>query len=357
MVLNDEGHHCYRPAPPAERLTGGRGEGGRGGHRRKRRSGSQASTGSTPAAGSGSASTSRPRRSTSRAAATPRGQPFPWLVSDFGLVDAIESGIVKIPRLPVSDTTGRPDRSTSASGRNITDELQPADRLAGQGGKPKPESSTARPKGAEQLASQWVERFELHPGGDAPTRTSTPPVLIIVCDNTDIAEVFYRNISGEDDVEARGRRSRRTRKTTVRTTTRRPPRRRRAKKTKTARHLRASGQVFSGLLRQHRRTPRRTVRIDRNCSREAESDDPNANRQGRGRGVAADRGHGRAARRAGRAGPVRRLGRDAHRGMGREQRDPHPRPAGLPQPVALRAGRRPRPAADGLHARPGRPAC
>jgi type III restriction enzyme len=37
------------------------------------------------------------------------GSPFPWLVSDFGLVDAIESGITKIPRLPVSDTTGRPD--------------------------------------------------------------------------------------------------------------------------------------------------------------------------------------------------------------------------------------------------------
>jgi type III restriction enzyme len=43
------------------------------------------------------------------------GQPFPWLVSDFGLVDAIESGIVKIPRLPVKDSAehkdevGRPD--------------------------------------------------------------------------------------------------------------------------------------------------------------------------------------------------------------------------------------------------------
>ena len=31
----------------------------------------------------------------------PEGSPFPWIVSDFGLVDAIESGIVKIPRIPV----------------------------------------------------------------------------------------------------------------------------------------------------------------------------------------------------------------------------------------------------------------
>src|SRR6202521_2997572 len=28
---------------------------------------------------------------------------FPWVVSDFGLLDAIESGIVKVPRLPVLD--------------------------------------------------------------------------------------------------------------------------------------------------------------------------------------------------------------------------------------------------------------
>ncbi len=32
---------------------------------------------------------------------------FPWVVSDFGLTDAIESGLVKIPQLAVRDTTGR----------------------------------------------------------------------------------------------------------------------------------------------------------------------------------------------------------------------------------------------------------
>ena len=31
-------------------------------------------------------------------------RPFPWVVSDFGLVDAIESGLVKIPQLAVRDT-------------------------------------------------------------------------------------------------------------------------------------------------------------------------------------------------------------------------------------------------------------
>ena len=31
------------------------------------------------------------------------GTLFPWVVSDFSLIDAIESGIVKVPRVPVSD--------------------------------------------------------------------------------------------------------------------------------------------------------------------------------------------------------------------------------------------------------------
>jgi type III restriction enzyme len=31
---------------------------------------------------------------------------FPWVVNDFGLTDAIESGLVKIPQLAVRDTTG-----------------------------------------------------------------------------------------------------------------------------------------------------------------------------------------------------------------------------------------------------------
>src|SRR3990172_3234434 len=33
-------------------------------------------------------------------------RPFPWVVSDFGLIDAIESGLVKIPQLALRDTSG-----------------------------------------------------------------------------------------------------------------------------------------------------------------------------------------------------------------------------------------------------------
>ncbi len=35
----------------------------------------------------------------------PEGTLFPWVVSDFSLIDAIESGIVKVPRVPVEDNS------------------------------------------------------------------------------------------------------------------------------------------------------------------------------------------------------------------------------------------------------------
>ena len=37
---------------------------------------------------------------------------FPWVVSDFSLMDAIESGIVKVPRIPVDDDVKNTDQPT-----------------------------------------------------------------------------------------------------------------------------------------------------------------------------------------------------------------------------------------------------
>jgi type III restriction enzyme len=127
------------------------------------------------------------------------GSPFPWLVSDFGLVDAIESGIVKIPRLPVSDTTGRPEPKFFRLWQSIVANLQPGEKLPG--GKPKPEVVWREAQDAlTTLASQWKERAgyleEAKPGQE-----QVPPVMIIVADNTNIAELFYKNISGEESVE------------------------------------------------------------------------------------------------------------------------------------------------------------
>ena len=63
----------------------------------------------------------------------PEGRPFPWLVSDFGLVDAIESGIVKIPRMPVMDTTGLPDPEVFQALGDDQDEPSASGFPSGQG--------------------------------------------------------------------------------------------------------------------------------------------------------------------------------------------------------------------------------
>jgi type III restriction enzyme len=69
------------------------------------------------------------------------GSPFPWLVSDFGLVDAIESGITKIPRLPVADTSGRPDPKFFRLWEEIKRQLKAQGDANFDRGKPKPEAT------------------------------------------------------------------------------------------------------------------------------------------------------------------------------------------------------------------------
>ncbi len=200
MVLNDEGHHAYRPAPieeDAEKLSAD--------EKRERQEATVWVEGldkinvgcgvkfcvdlsATPfyIKGSGHA----------------EGDPFPWLVSDFGLVDAIESGITKIPRLPVSDTTGRPEPKYFRLWKTINDELSAADTSPGRRKRtPKPDAIYREAEPALiTLASQWKERFEyIQEASDAQEKT--PPVMIVVCANTDIAAYFYEKISGERTVE------------------------------------------------------------------------------------------------------------------------------------------------------------
>ena len=130
----------------------------------------------------------------------PEGSPFPWLVTDFGLVDAIECGIVKIPRLPVADDkagkdeAGRPDPKYFRLWKNITDNLKPHERV---GRRPKPDAIYLHAEGAlKMLAAQWKKRFD-QMAKDADGGHFVPPVIIVVCDNTNIADLFYQRISGE----------------------------------------------------------------------------------------------------------------------------------------------------------------
>lgn len=132
------------------------------------------------------------------------GTPFPWIVSDFGLVDAIESGITKVPRLPTSDDSGRPDPKYFRLWDQVKDNLSSGDKLPG--GAPKPEAVWRESEDALQtLASQWKQRFELFEEA-SPGQDQVPPVMIVVCNNTDTAKLFYERISGErrEEVEEDG---------------------------------------------------------------------------------------------------------------------------------------------------------
>ncbi len=198
----------------------------------------------------------------------PEGRPFPWLVSDFGLVDAIESGIVKIPRLPVSDVTGRPDAKYFKLWQTITDGLAPAERLSGRAKKPKPEVVYREAEGAlQQLAGQWAERF-WYVQNAAPGQERVPPVLIVVCDNTDIAEVFYRKISGETEIEASEEDDNAPDEEGAGGG---PPGRSRGKPRKRVAY--GPGAVFPEFF-SNTPTEKRTIRIDSKLLAEAESADP-----------------------------------------------------------------------------------
>jgi type III restriction enzyme len=191
MVLNDEAHHAYRPAAVEDEELS-----------KEERAEREEAT--VWIAGLDRINSTVGVGCCIDLSATPfylhgsgyvEGSPFPWLVSDFGLVDAIESGIVKIPRIPVSDTTGRPEPKYFALWRHITTNLRAGEKLPN--GKPKPDVVWRDAQDALlTLASQWVERFE-RASTAKPGQELVPPVMIIVCDNVDVAELFFERISGE----------------------------------------------------------------------------------------------------------------------------------------------------------------
>lgn len=118
---------------------------------------------------------------------------FPWVVSDFGLTDAIESGQVKIPQLAVRDTTGAEIPGYFNIWRWILPKLTPAER-GGKKGSPKPEAilkwanmPVAMLAGLwEELSTEWAKNNNQDP---------RPPVFILVCKNTKIAKVVYEWIA------------------------------------------------------------------------------------------------------------------------------------------------------------------
>ena len=125
------------------------------------------------------------------------GKLFPWVVSDFSLIDAIECGIVKLPRVPVQDIPGGEEPIYRHVCKYVRDKLPKAGR--GRQARPlDPDELPTQLEGALlALYGHYAKVFaewQLCAGG-------TPPVFIVVCNNTATSKLVFDYISGYERQE------------------------------------------------------------------------------------------------------------------------------------------------------------
>ena len=194
LVINDEAHHCYQEKPEEERLTAE--------ERAEAAENNKAArvwlAGLTTLAGRTNVN------AVIDLSATPyflsgsgyaEGTLFPWTVYDFSLLDALESGVVKIPRLPSSDD--RIARESLPEFRNlwvhIREEL-PAERLPG--------------KLEQALLSLYGSYEKYHIRYEEARKTMKnvmPPVMIVVCNNMKVSKLVYEWVAGYEQSTIGGR--------------------------------------------------------------------------------------------------------------------------------------------------------
>ncbi|WP_309065802.1 BPTD_3080 family restriction endonuclease [Microbacterium sp.] len=124
------------------------------------------------------------------------GYIFPWTVSDFSLMDAIESGIVKIPRLPVDDDAEGEDTTYrnlwTYVGKSLPKRASSA-TITSDGWLPPAELEAALQslyRSYEKEFSHWETHLRDH--------GEPPPVMIVVCNNTVVSRLVAEWISGHE---------------------------------------------------------------------------------------------------------------------------------------------------------------
>jgi type III restriction enzyme len=194
LALNDEGHHCYREKP------GDAFEGTLKGDDKK-----EADKNNEAARLwiSGLEAVNRKLCITRvfDLSATPfflrgsgyaEGTLFPWTMCDFSLMDAIECGIVKLPRVPVADNIPGDDMPKF---RNLWEHIRTQMPKKGRG-KAKTLDPLSIPTqlqtALEALYGHYEKTFQLWT--DAGIRVS--PCFIVVCNNTSTSKLVYDYISG-----------------------------------------------------------------------------------------------------------------------------------------------------------------
>ena len=122
------------------------------------------------------------------------GTLFPWVVSDFSLVEAIESGIVKIPRVPVDDNAATPNVQFLQLWPGIKDGLPKKGR---KDGAVTPDQMPGLLEGAlNALYDSYAKAFAAWENSDAKKYGEPAPVFIVVCNNTTVSKMVYDYIAG-----------------------------------------------------------------------------------------------------------------------------------------------------------------
>jgi len=119
------------------------------------------------------------------------GTLFPWVMSDFSLMDAIEAGIVKLPRVPVADILS--DSDTMPKLRKLWEEI--GTKLPkGKGGKPfdPKKLPPLLQTGLHALYGHYEKTFNIW----RSKNVEVPPVFIIVCANVKSSKAIYDFVSG-----------------------------------------------------------------------------------------------------------------------------------------------------------------
>ena len=131
---------------------------------------------------------------------------FRWVVTDFGLIEAIEAGLVKIPFLPESDTTQQLDMPVL---RNLYDHVK--DKLPKKGQKrrrkekengkvelsePPPRIPDLVKTALQQFYEHYRKTYQSEDAGQTHLLDDRPPVFIVVCNNTSVSKEVFKYIAG-----------------------------------------------------------------------------------------------------------------------------------------------------------------
>ncbi len=195
LALNDEAHHCYREKPAGEGQEGPL----KGDDRKEAERNREAAR--VWIAGLETVQRTLGLQRVIDLSATPfflrgsgyaEGTLFPWTASDFSLMDAIECGIVKLPRVPVADNIPGGEMPKF---RNLWEHIRPKmpKRGRGKAGGLDPLSLPVELQTAlDALYGHYEKTFEAW----RQAGIEVPPCFIVVCNNTSTSKLVHDFIAG-----------------------------------------------------------------------------------------------------------------------------------------------------------------